>query len=145
MKRWTACGLLWACAWTAAHGAPAAAPALVHADEVLPTRMVLCQREFGAAERDRKGKMRACLARRLEGERIVERKCKQQAGNVSGAAARAQAQRDCERQALAVPAGELPKRPPPKPKAVPTSNAAPTSTPAIPVAPPAPRPAAGEN
>ncbi len=145
MKRWTACSLIWACGWTAAYAAPAQqspapAPVLVHADEVLPTRMVLCQREVGAAARDRKGKIRACLARRLEGERIVERNCKRQASAVSGAAARTLAQRDCERTALAVPAAELPKRPPPKPKA-PADSASPNKA----AAPTPIQPAAGEN
>ncbi len=147
-------GLIWASAWTAAYAAPPVQPTpapaapLVQADELLPTRMVLCQREVGAAPRDRKGKIRACLARRLEGERIIERNCKHQAGSVSGAAARAQAQRDCERQALAVPSGELPKRPPPKPKVSPTADAAPGKA-APGKAPPAKAapvlPAAGEN
>ncbi len=144
MKRWTAFGLIWASGLTVAYGAPptpsAPAPVLVHADEVLPTRMVLCQREVGASARDRKGKIRACLARRLEGERLVERTCRHQAGSVSGAAARLQAQRDCERQALAVPSSELPKRPAPKPKpkVSPAADAAPAKvTPTL--------PAAGEN
>ena len=136
MKRWSAWGLLWA---TGA-GAQGTSPTLVYPDELLPTRMVLCQREVGAAARDRKGKIRACLARRLEGERIVERNCKRQASAVSGAAARTLAQRDCERTALAVPAGELPKRAPPKPKA-PADSASPNKA----AAPTPTQPAAGEN
>ena len=110
LKRWLACGLFCAGgAW-----AQAAAPTLVYPDELLPTRMVLCQREVGAAERDRRSRLRTCLARRLEGERLIERQCRRQASGVSGAAARSQAQRDCERQALAVPFAELPRRPPPQ-------------------------------
>ena len=130
MKRWTALGVLWA---TSA-GAPAAPP-LVLADELPPTRMVLCQREAAGVERDRNGTLRTCLARRLEGERIVERNCKHQAVGVSGANARVQAQRDCERLALSVPSSELPRRPPPKPKppAAPDASAV-TAAPRMPAA-----------
>ena len=94
MTRWTASALFWATGWAAAQGATPAASALVQADELLPTRMVLCQREVGGAERerDRSAKLRTCLARRLEGERMVERNCKREAGSVNGASARAQAQ-----------------------------------------------------
>ena len=62
MKRWSAWGLLWA---TGA-GAQGTSPTLVYPDELLPTRMVLCQREVGGAERerDRSAKLRTCLARR---------------------------------------------------------------------------------
>lgn len=135
MKRWLALGLFCAsCAW-----AQPAAPTLVYPDELLPTRMVLCQREVGAVERDRRSKLRTCLARRLEGERIIERNCKRQAGSVSGVAPRNEAQRDCERQALAVPSTELPRRPPPPPKPKPTPDTATA------VAAPTAQPAAGEQ
>ena len=139
MKRWSAWGLLWA---TGA-GAQGTSPTLVYPDELLPTRMVLCQREVGGAERerDRSAKLRTCLARRLEGERMVERNCKRGAGSVNGASARAQAQRACERQALGVPSSELPRRPPPppKPKAEPGLGTEPGA------AAPARMPAAGDQ
>lgn len=133
MKWWAVLGLVWV-GGAGAQSAPGAPP-LVHPDELLPTRMVLCQREVTAIESDRKDRLRACLARRLEGERLIERNCKRQAGSVSGVAARAQAQRDCERQALAVPSTELPRRPPPPPKPAPDAAqgraaAAPPSLPA---------------
>ena len=134
MTRWMALGLLSA---TAAY-AQAPAPNLVYPNELLPTRMVLCQREVDAGARDRSAKLRACLARRLEGERMVERNCKREAGAVSGAAARTQAQRACERQALGVPSTELPRRPPPPPKPKPAPDAAPQ-------APAARMPAAGDQ
>lgn len=116
MTRWTASALFWATGWAAAQGAAAPVLPLVRADELLPTRMVLCQRELGSADRDRKAQLRTCLARRLEGERLVERQCKRQTLDVRGASERLAAQRACERQALAVPSSELPKRPPPRPQ-----------------------------
>ncbi|MDO5691251.1 MAG: hypothetical protein Q4G70_02080 [Pseudomonadota bacterium] len=118
-----------------------AQPTLVYRDELLPTRMVLCQREIGPTAKDRKSRLSQCLARRYEGERVVERDCKRQASSVSGATARLQAQRDCERQALAVPFAKLPRRPPPPPRPVSAPDAAPAS------AAPAPMvmPAAGEQ
>ncbi len=91
------------------------APALVQPGEALPTRFGMCQREVRHMQGDRKQLMRRCLTRRLEGERIVERDCRRQAGQAG--AARQQAQRDCVRQALAMRSDELPKRPPPPPVA----------------------------
>ena len=139
MKRWSA----WALLWATGAGAQGTSPTLVYPDELLPTRMVLCQREVGGAERerDRSAKLRTCLARRLEGERMVERNCKREAGSVNGASARAQAQRACERQALGVPSSELPRRPPPppKPKAEPGLGTEPSA------AAPARMPAAGDQ
>ncbi|MFT4193246.1 hypothetical protein, partial [Ottowia sp.] len=115
-------GLLWAsgAAWPQQ---PAGAP-LVQAGEPLPTRFVLCQREIAGQAGERQPLLRACLARRLEGERIVERNCRRQAASVAGGAARHQAQRDCLRQALAVPSGELPKAPPPAPRPAPEAAGA---------------------
>ncbi|QTD45541.1 hypothetical protein [Ottowia testudinis] len=131
-KWWAALGLLWA---ATAH---AQTPALIQPDELLPTRMVLCQREVDSGARDRADKLRTCLARRLEGERVVERDCKRQSGGVSGNAARAQAQRACERQALGVPSTELPRRPPPPPRPKPEPDA-------VPAVPLSSMPAAGEQ
>lgn len=134
MKRWVVCGLLLGgAAW-----AQPAAPTLVHPDELWPTRMVLCQREVRTLDGDRARRLRTCLSRRLEGEGVIERRCRGQVRGVSGQAARAQAQRDCERQALAVPSTELPRRPPPPPR--PPPEAAVVSSP-----PPPMMPAAGEN
>ena len=109
--------LLWvgASVWAQA---PVAAT-LVHPDEAFPSRLALCQRELGATPSgDRQRLLRACLSRRLEGERIVERSCRRQASGVSGANERLQAQRSCERQALAVVSADLPKAPPPAPRPV---------------------------
>ena len=141
-RRVLAPSLLWAS--TAAWAQPAAGAVLVRADEPLPTRFVLCQREVGGQEGDRQKLLRACLARRLEGERIVERNCRRQAGSVGGAAARQQAQRDCERLALAVPANELPKAPPRAPKPVLTVDTGGGGAVPAAAAPAAPKPAAGE-
>ncbi|MFT3778645.1 MAG: hypothetical protein QM772_10315 [Ottowia sp.] len=119
---------------------PVSAP-LVYADEPLPTRFVLCQREIAGQAGERQLLLRACLARRLEGERIAERNCRRQAAGVAGGAARHQAQRDCLRQALALPSGELPKAPPPAPRpVVPEASGAPAPAPAA-----RSLPAAGEN
>ena len=132
-------GLLWAgsAAWSQQ---PASAP-LVYEGEPLPVRFSLCQREIAGLAGERPRLLRTCLARRLEGERIVERTCRRQAGAVTGAAARHQAQRDCLRQALAVPSGQLPKAPPPAPRPVaPEASGAPAPAPAA-----RSLPAAGEN
>ena len=137
MKQWVACGL---CGVLGA-GVQAAAPVLVYPDELLPPRMVLCQRELGPAAQNRQRQLRTCLARRLEGERVIERQCRRQAAGVSGGVgARSQAQRACERQALAVPSSELPRRPPPPPRPAAAPEPAPVATQA-----PVPQPAAGEN
>lgn len=141
MTRWTASALFWATGWAAAQGATPAASALVQADELLPTRMVLCQREMAGTSGDRKAQLRTCLARRLEGERLVERHCRRQVESVRGASERLAAQRACERQALAVPSSELPRRPPP-PKPAPQP---PTDGSLAPSAGPAPMPAAGDR
>ncbi len=88
--------------------------------------------------------LRACLNRRLEGERIVARDCQREAGAVAGALARHRAQQACERRALAVPSQELPKRPPPPPRPkVDPAGALPGLGPAGPGG--APTPAAGEQ
>lgn len=136
--------LLWAS--SAAWSQPAAGVPLVRADEPLPQRFTLCQRELAGQTAERQRLLRACLARRLEGERIVERNCRRQVGGVSGASARLQAQRDCERQALAVVSTELPKAPPPTPRPLPALDGGPGNAAVAPPAPGAPRrPAAGEN
>ena len=140
MTRWTASALLWASGWVAAQVAPLPAPALVQAGELLPTRMVLCQRELAAADTDRQARLRHCLARRLEGERVVERQCKRQAERVRPGPERLAAQRACERQALAVPFSELPQRPPPLAPPKPSPDGTPTSAGTPPV-----QPAAGEQ
>ena len=133
MTRWTASTLLWASGWAMAQGAPS--PALVYADEVLPTRMVLCQRELGGIDADRKARIRSCLARRLEGERIVERNCKRQAERVRAGPDRLAEQRTCERQALAVPFSDLPRRPPPQPRPPPLTDGAVSGAAAAPAQP----------
>lgn len=139
---WTASGAAWA---------QGAAPLLVAADEALPPRFVLCQREVQGAGADRSALMRACLARRLAGEKAVARNCRREAGAVKGHAARQAAQRECERHALAVPSSELPKAPPPAPRrVVVTTTASATPTPArtvVPAAAPATQrmPSSGEQ
>ncbi|MDO5288256.1 MAG: hypothetical protein Q4F13_01290 [Pseudomonadota bacterium] len=97
---------------------PATATVLIQPDELMPPRMVLCERELGGRGEDRAAYQRllnTCLSRRFEGERMVERQCKRQTAGVDGQAARHAAQRDCERQALAVSYKNLPRRPPPPP------------------------------
>ena len=113
--------LLWA--GTAVWAQAPASGALVRADEALPSRLALCQRELGSTKsEDRQRLLRACLLRRLEGERIVERSCRRQVAGAGAGAERQQAQRACERQALAVSSAELPKPPPPAPRPVPALN-----------------------
>jgi hypothetical protein len=133
-------GLLWASSAAWSQGAPGAA--LVHAEEPLPARYTLCQRELAGQPGERQRLLRACLARRLEAERVAERNCRREVAGVKGAAARHQAQQGCLRQALAVPSAELPRAPAPRPQPLPT--AAPPASPA-PAAPAQRRPAAGEN
>ena len=129
-------GLLYASATACAQGA-AVLP--TGSEEIRSTRFVMCQREVGGQSGDRQALLRKCLARRREGERMVERDCRRQVGAVRGVAARQQAQLDCERRALAVPSSELPRRPPPPPKPEASAEPGPaTSTPAR-------RPAAGEQ
>lgn len=119
---------LWGLAGCAAMAQTAApAPALVQPGEALPTRFGMCQREVRHLQGDRRQLMRRCLARRLEGERIVERDCRRQAGQAGAGAARQQAQRECVRQALAMRSDELPKRPPP-PRAAPAVAADPMTS-----------------
>lgn len=109
-----------------------------------PTRLMHCQREVAGAKGDRAQLLRACLNRRLGGERIVARDCQREAGAVAGALARHRAQQACERRALAVPSQELPKRPPPPPRPkVDPAGALPGMGPAGPGG--APTPAAGEQ
>ncbi|MFV0679879.1 hypothetical protein [Ottowia sp.] len=83
---------------------------LVRPGEPLPARMVLCQREVSDQSGQRKKLLRACLVRRLNGERVVERQCRRQTSSVKGLTARHQARRDCEQLALAVPSTQLPDR-----------------------------------
>jgi hypothetical protein len=108
--------LVWAVSGSTA--AQTAAPRLVAPDEPLPTRFVLCHREVQGMAGERQALMRTCLARRLEGERLVERQCRGQVAGVRGVAARQTAQRACERDALAVVSTELPRRPPRPPRVV---------------------------
>lgn len=119
-----------AMAWAISGGAWAqgAVPPLISAGEPLPPRFVLCQREVqGAGGADRSAQMRACLARRLAGEKAVARNCRREAGGVKGHAARQAAQHECERHALAVPSSELPKAPPPPPRRAPVTTTASTT------------------
>ena len=140
LNQWMAGAVLAAAsgaAWT--QGAQANAP-LVASNEVLPPRFVLCQREVRGFEGDRKARMRSCLARRLEGERAVQRDCKRETGATKGVQARQQAQIDCERRALSMPSSELPRAPAPTPRPVAT-----TAEGKRPVAATGRMPAAGEN
>lgn len=108
--RWSAAGLI--CVSSAVSAQPWAGGQ--RGGGPLPTRMVLCQHEFGPnAAAERNAQLRACLARRLEGERVVERDCKRQTAGVTGAQSRRLAMRDCEQMALNVPSSELPRRAPP--------------------------------
>lgn len=130
--------LLWA-SCSALAQAPDPAPVLVRPGEAMPTRLTLCQREISGLPGERQALMRRCLARRLEGEQLLERNCRRQVAGVAGVAARQQAQRACVQQALAVPSSELPRRPPAQ-----AAKAAPAMAAAAPA--PTPRmPAAGEN
>ena len=124
-----------------------ASPPLVSPDETLPPRFVLCQREVHGLEGDRKALMRSCLARRLEGERAVQRDCKRETGATKGAQARQKARIDCERRALSVASSELPRAP--APRLAPTATAE-VQRPAaassvVPVGAAGRMPAAGEN
>ncbi|HPK30969.1 MAG: hypothetical protein KDF67_03690 [Ottowia sp.] len=132
--------------WMALMGATlaGAAGAQTMEEGAAPTRLMHCQREVAGAKGDRAQLLRACLNRRLEGERIVARDCQREAGAVAGALARHRAQQACERRALAVPSQELPKRPPPPPRPkVDPAGALPGMGPAGPGG--APTPAAGEQ
>ena len=107
--RWSAAGLI--CVSSAVSAQPWAGG---QRSGPLPTRMVVCQHEVGPnAAAERNAQLRACLARRLEGERVVERDCKRQTAGVTGAQSRRLAMRDCEQMALNVPSSELPRRAPP--------------------------------
>lgn len=104
--RWSVAGLI--CVSSAVNAQPWAGG---QRGGPLPTRMALCQHEVGPdAAAERNARLRACLARRLEGERIVERDCKRQTAGVTGAQSRRLAVRECERMALNVPSSELPGR-----------------------------------
>lgn len=97
---------------------PATATVLIQPDELMPPRMVLCERELAGRSDNRAEHQRllhTCLLRRFEGERMVERQCKRQSASLNTQTARHEAQRDCERQALSVSYKSLPRRPPPPP------------------------------
>lgn len=138
-----------AAAWAQGTAAPAtpSSPSLIAPGERLPPRFVLCQREVAAQEGERKALMRNCLARRLEGERVVQRDCKRQVSGVKGVQARQSALLDCERQALAVASSELPRGAPPAPRPAPpaVTEARRAPSPVVPVANVPRMPAAGEN
>ena len=137
-------------AWAQGAEVPAAPVPLIAEGESLPPRFVLCQREVGAQAGDRKALMRSCLARRLEGESVVQRDCKRQVGSVKGVQARQSALLACERQALAVASTELPRGAPPAPRPAPSVTAearrpAANPSPVVPVGANGRMPAAGEN
>ena len=136
-----------ACAQGAAAPVAPATPSLIAPGEPLPPRFVLCQREVSTLQGERKALMRTCLARRLEGERVVQRDCKRQVSSVKGVPARQSALHDCERQALAVASSELPRGAPPAPRPTPSAVAeARRAPPAVVPVTTVPRmPSAGEN
>jgi hypothetical protein len=79
-----------------------------------PTRFQFCQAEVsgldGAA---RKNSLRECLHRRADGESIVAKDCKRQAGDVPLNSTQLHAlYKQCMQTALSVPYADLPKRPP---------------------------------
>ena len=104
--------------WAQAAQPGSAGPSVATVAEPLPPRFVRCQREVAAQAGDRQSLMRTCLARRLEGERVVQRDCKRQVSGAKGVHARQAAQLACERQALSVVSTELPRASAPAPRPV---------------------------
>lgn len=149
LSHWVLSAMLCASGTAWAQGAPTPAPAtLVAPGEPLPPRFVLCQREVNAQPNERAAQMRTCLARRLEGERVVQRDCKRQVSGVKGVQARQSALLSCEREALSVTSQNLPVGPAPASRPAPTvtAEAKRTPSPVVPVVAPAPAaPATGEN
>jgi hypothetical protein len=146
LNHWVMSAVLCAASGTSGAQSPVA-PSLVKPDEPLPPRFVLCQREVNAQAGDRPSLMRTCLARRLEGERAVERDCKRQVGAVKGVQARQAALLSCQRQGLSVASANLPSGPAPvrrpAPVAAADANRAPSQVASV--GAPARVPAAGEN
>lgn len=79
-----------------------------------PTRLQLCQAEVSSLEgAARKNSLRECLHRRADGESIVAKDCKRQAGDVPLNSTQLHAlYKQCMQTALNVPYADLPKRPP---------------------------------
>jgi hypothetical protein len=84
--------------------------------------MQLCAADIGAMEgAERKRILRECLVIRAEAERLIERDCRQQIRSASITPSREERhelQKQCVAKGLAVNYAELPRRPPPAPKAV---------------------------
>ena len=122
-------------------------PSLVLQGEPLPPRFVLCQREVSSGAGERAGLMRTCLARRLEGERVVQRDCKRQVGAVKGVQARQSAMLVCERQALSVASHHLPRGAAPAPRPAPAvaAEGGRAASPVLPVVTTRTLPTSGEN
>ena len=144
LSHWIASAVLGA-ASSASWAQSAETPSLVLQGEPLPPRFVLCQREVSSGAGERAGLMRTCLARRLEGERVVQRDCRRQVSGAKGVHARQAAQLACERQALSVVSTELPRASAPAPRPVLAAEPRrPAATGMMSVGT-APLPASGEN
>lgn len=143
LNHWVMGAVLCAASGTSGAQSPGA-PSLVAPGEPLPPRFVLCQREVQAQAGDRPSLMRACLAKRLDGERAVERDCKRQVGAVKGVQARQSAMLTCQREALSVASADLPRGPAPAPRVA--TGPRPAAPPVVPVGAGVARlPASGEN
>ena len=148
LSHWVLSAMLCASGTAWAQGAPTPAPAtLVAPGEPLPPRFVLCQREVNAQPNERAAQMRTCLARRLEGERVVQRDCKRQVGAVKGVQARQSAMLVCERQALSVASHHLPRGAAPAPRPAPAvaAEGGRAASPVLPVVTTRTLPTSGEN
>ena len=102
-----------------------------------PTRMQRCNAEVtSTAPAERKRLLGDCLRIRLEGERLVERSCRRKFREltVEATASKEEWQKQCVTAGLAASYAELPRRPPPAPKAEdPTLAGTPDATAAKPM------------